>query len=59
MAKQRWIGVVLLPKWFDNHCLVMTHHEILFDPVVLNRDGQFTIPWSASQVGYGLSFRQF
>ena len=34
VPRRRWIGVVPKEGWFNDHCLVMSHGELLFDPVL-------------------------
>jgi hypothetical protein len=34
VAIPRWIGVVPLRGWFNDHCLVMSESNVLFDPTV-------------------------
>jgi hypothetical protein len=62
VARKRWIGVVPMPGTFNDHCLVMSGGEILFDPVDPRRsgelDGRRLRAFQAGDVKYGFSFRQ-
>jgi hypothetical protein len=44
--------------YFNDHCLVMSHRRVLFDPAVglAPQRGYTVFPWRAEHVGYGYSF---
>jgi hypothetical protein len=59
-TRERWIGVVHQPGWFNDHCLVMCHDRVLFDPTVYDPDWARVAGvrvWRADEVSYGYSFR--
>jgi hypothetical protein len=61
VARRRWIGVVMMPGRFQNHCLVMDRQKCLFDPVrhdyVMDFPGRQLRRFRVEDVSYGLSFQ--
>ena len=56
-ARSRWLGVVPLGGWFENHCLVMVRGEVLHDPVLDFPPGVVR-QFRASEVRWGYSFQR-
>lgn len=61
VARDRWIGVVRDPSPagpFCDHCLVMCHDELVFDPActVKAPPGERTMHFRPSAIAYGISF---
>lgn len=58
VALARLMGFQFRGNPFADHCLVMSHDEILFDPAISLRlpRGVRTRAWRPSQVAYGLTF---
>jgi hypothetical protein len=61
VARRRWIGIVPMPGFFRDHCLVMAHDRVIFDPIWHATedgtiDGRRLRKFSAEEVTVGLSF---
>lgn len=65
--RERWIGVCVTPgltrilderRQFTDHCLVMSHGTVIFDPAksVMAPRGTEVKTWQPADVTYGLSF---
>lgn len=63
VARRRWIGIVVMPGNFNDHCLVMNHTHLLFDPAAacdfldLEQSKRRRV-WKPDDISFGLSFRQ-
>lgn len=49
---ERWIGIVPRLGPFQDHCVVMTQNEVLFDPV----NDTWVPKWHPNDISWGLSF---
>jgi len=62
VARERWIGVCSTGKerLGEDHCLVMSHGEILFDPArsLVPQPGTWLRIWTLSEVEYGITFNR-
>lgn len=54
----RWIGTVEFPGHFNDHSVVMSGGEILFDPVDHSRHERRVCAFTLSDVGKGFSFQR-
>lgn len=52
----RWIGIVRFPGSFNDHTLVMSRDEVLFDPVDRSRHSRRVKTFSVADVSGGFSF---
>jgi hypothetical protein len=55
VAEPRWIGVVPLPGAFNDHSLVISRGELLFDPTMDWGDVRLRL-FGLRDVGHGISF---
>ena len=53
----RWIGVVPMPGRFNDHCLVMSGSELLFDPIDPQAYSRRVRIFSPADITYGFSFQ--
>lgn len=57
-ARRRWIAVAVRPKLFGDHCFVMSHDRLLFDPGISLRrpPGRELRRYRPTEIAYGISF---
>lgn len=55
----RWIGVIGFPGHFNDHCVVMSKHEVLFDPVDKTRHSRPVRAYAAEDISRGFTFEPF
>lgn len=58
VARRRWIGIVQFAGVFNNHCLVMSRDEVLFDPVDPSKHARRVRTFTASDIALGFSFKR-
>jgi hypothetical protein len=51
--RRRWVGVVPVSGQFNDHCLVMAHDTLLFDPTP---NMSFFLSFGPSDIAWGFSF---
>jgi hypothetical protein len=52
--RRRWIGACPTPELFSDHCLVMSHGDLLFTPIP---EAYGFLPFTPREIRWGMSFQ--